>query len=92
MTAVNDAPVANGQALVTAMDTPLGITLTGSDVDGEALTFTVTLPPTNGALSGTAPDLVYTPAAGFTGADSFAFTVSDATLTSPAATVSIDVQ
>lgn len=92
VTAVNDAPVANGQALVTAMDTPLGITLTGSDVDGDALTFTVTLPPTNGALSGTAPDLVYTPAAGFTGADSFAFTVSDTTLTSPAATVSIDVQ
>ena len=42
-------------------------------------------------LSGTAPDLTYTPDADFHGTDSFTFTLSDGTLTSAAATVSITV-
>ena len=39
----------------TLEDTATGITLTGSDVDGKALTYAVTTPPTHGTLSGTSP-------------------------------------
>ncbi len=89
--AINDTPVANGQSVSTGKDTPLPITLSGSDVDGDPLTYLVTVQPTNGTLSGTAPNLTYTPTAGYIGPDSFQFTTSDATATSLAATVQIDV-
>ncbi len=45
-----------------------------------------------GALSGAAPALTYTPAAGFTGPDFFAFTVASATATSDPAQVAINVK
>ena len=67
------------------------ITLTGSDIDGDALTFQVVAQPTNGTLSGTAPDLTYTPNADFNGADSFTITANDGTVDSLAATIDIDV-
>jgi fibronectin type 3 domain-containing protein len=89
--AVNDAPVANLQSKTTAEDTPVAITLTGSDVDSDPITFTVATPPANGTLSGTAPNLTYTPNLNFNGTDSFTFTVSDGSLTSGPATVSITV-
>ncbi|MEN3358799.1 MAG: hypothetical protein V7637_2781, partial [Mycobacteriales bacterium] len=38
---VNHAPAAAAQSVTTAQDTPVGITLTGSDVDGDALTYAV---------------------------------------------------
>ena len=38
--------------------------------------------PSHGALTGTAPNLTYTPAAGYFGPDSFQFTVSNGTATS----------
>ena len=39
MTPVNDAPVATPQSVTTAEDTAVAITLTGTDADGDALTF-----------------------------------------------------
>ncbi|MCW5844141.1 MAG: tandem-95 repeat protein, partial [Caldilinea sp.] len=89
--AVNDAPTANAQSVTTAEDTPLAISLTGSDIDGDSLTFAVATPPQNGTLSGTAPNLTYTPAANFNGSDSFTFQASDGTATSAPATVAISV-
>ena len=88
---VNDAPVANPQSVSTEQDTPVGITLAGSDVDGDALTYTVVTQPVNGTLSGTAPALTYTPAASYTGSDGFTFLVSDGQVSSDPATVSIAV-
>ena len=58
---LNTPPVPLGQALDLFEDIPLPITLTGSDFDHDSLTFEVTVQPTNGILTGTAPDLVYTP-------------------------------
>ena len=89
--AVNDAPVATAQAVSTNIGTPVNFTLAGSDVDGNTLTYAVATNPTKGTLSGTAPNLTYTPTAGQQGADSFTFTVNDGSLTSPAATVSIAI-
>lgn len=73
-----------------SIDNP--ITLTGSDVDRDTLTFTVTTPPSNGSLGGSAPDLVYTPHTGFIGNDTFNFTVNDGTSDSAPAIVTISVQ
>ncbi|GEM_PF-1676346 len=88
---VNDAPVANAQIVSTPQDTPLPITLTGSDVENDPLTFTIVTDPANGVLSGTAPDLTYTPDPGFSGVDSFSFTVNDGLLDSAPAVVQINV-
>ena len=91
--AVNDPPEADPQTVPANEDNPVGITLTGSDIDGDDLNFDVVSGPSNGALSGTAPDLTYTPADDFNGQDSFTFTVSDPSgATSDEATVTINVQ
>ena len=88
---VNLPPTALAQSLSTPRDTPLVVTLSGSDPEGTPLTFAVATQPAHGALSGTAPALTYTPAAGYEGADSFSFTTSDGALTSSPTTVTITV-
>jgi len=87
----NTAPVANDQSVTTSEDTAVPVTLTGSDVEGSPLSFTVVTPPAHGALSGTAPNLTYTPAPDYNGADSFTFRVNDGSLDGNVATVSITV-
>jgi hypothetical protein len=87
----NDAPVAGSQAVAAVEDTAKAITLGGYDAEGSALTYTVVRQPTKGTLSGTAPNLVYTPSTNATGADNFTFKVSDGTLESGVATVTIVV-
>lgn len=89
--AVNDPPVAEDQSVSTSEDTPVAITLTASDVDGGLLTYSVVSGPANGSLSGTAPNLTYTPDLDFTGLDSFTFVASDGLVDSNVATVSIMV-
>ena len=88
---VNDAPIANDQTVSTPEDTPLAITLTGSDQDGDPLTYAVIAHPTHGVLTGTAPNLTYTPAADYHGTDSFTFQASDYALVSNIATITINV-
>jgi hypothetical protein len=100
VTPVNDAPTASPQTVAVTKGTTEAITLSGTDLETPgSLTYTVVAGqgPSHGTLSGTAPNLTYTPAAGFTGPDSFKFIVTDsgdgtaAALTSAQATVSIDV-
>ena len=88
----NDPPVANAQNVTAIEDTPKAIVLTGSDPEGSSLTYSVMSNPSHGALSGTAPNLTYTPALDYTGSDSFTFRVNDGSLNSATATVSITVQ
>jgi hypothetical protein len=54
-TAANTPPVADPQSVTTTEDTPKLITLTGSDVDNDPLTFTIVTPPQNGTLSQLVP-------------------------------------
>ncbi|MEM7707456.1 MAG: Ig-like domain-containing protein, partial [Pseudomonadota bacterium] len=89
--AQNDAPVADPQSLVVT-EASLALTLTGSDVDGDPLTYQVVVSPAGGTLSGTAPNLTYTRNSGFSGPDSFTFQVSDGQADSAAAVVNLDVQ
>jgi uncharacterized delta-60 repeat protein len=88
---VNDPPVANDQSVSTPEDIAKDITLTASDIDGDTLTYSVVDGPANGSLTGTAPNLIYTPNDGFNGADSLIFKVNDGTVDSNIATISIDV-
>ena len=89
---VNTAPVAVGQAVVVDEAVAKPVTLSGSDADGDALTFTVVAGPTKGVLGGTAPNLTYTPNPNATGADSFTFRVNDGTVDSPVVTVAIELR
>jgi gliding motility-associated-like protein len=91
VTAVNDAPQANAQSISTLEETAQTVTLTGSDVDLDALVFSVVSPPAHGTLSGTAPNLTYTPALNYSGQDQFSFKVNDGTVDSGPALVSINV-
>ena len=90
---VNDPPVANPASVMTDEDVPVAITLTGSDPDGDIITFALVAGsgPDNGTLSGTPPNLTYTPDAGFFGTDSFDFITNDGGQDSDPATVSITV-
>src|SRR5207253_2681308 len=91
VTAVNDPPVANAQAVTTNEDTAKAIVLTATDVDGDPLTYAIVAAPTHGALSGVAPTVTYTPAANYNGPDSFTFKANDGTHNSNVATVRITV-
>jgi len=91
VTATNDAPTADDQSVTTQEDTSVSITLTASDVDGDPLTYNVVSFPLNGQLTGTAPNLTYTPDPDYNGADSFTFVANDGSLVSNTATVSITV-
>ncbi len=88
----NVVPFALSQAVETYSNTPVALTLYGSDEFQEPVNYTVDSAPQHGALSGAAPNLVYTPAAGFTGTDSFTFKVSNAFADSADATVDLTVR
>ncbi len=89
--ATNQAPVANDLVLSTTVATAVNVVLGGADPEGAALSYELTLQPSNGTLSGAAPNLLYTPNGGFVGAESFAYRVNDGTSNSSPATVSITV-
>jgi Tol biopolymer transport system component len=86
----NTAPTATAQSVTTAEDTARAITLTGTDPEGDPLTFTHGA-AAHGAITGTGPDLLYTPASNYHGPDSFTFTVTDPGGLSDSALVSITV-
>ena len=87
----NDAPTATMQTLDIAEGFAAAVTLTGSDADGDDISFELTSSPSNGTLTGTAPNLTYTPADDFLGSDSFSFVTNDGELDSTAATITINV-
>ena len=86
---VNQAvPVANSQSVTTAFATPVSVTLVATGPP--TITYAVVTNPANGTLSGTAPNLTYTPASTFAGSDSFTFKANNGG-DSNIATVSITV-
>ncbi|MEO2004961.1 MAG: Ig-like domain-containing protein [Candidatus Poribacteria bacterium] len=87
----NATPVADSQSVTTGEDTSLAVTLTASDADGDALTYTLVSSPASGGLTGTLPSVTYNPNTDFYGSDSFSFYVNDGTVNSSTATVSITV-
>lgn len=84
-------PVANPQSISLVENSAANITLSGSDADGDPVTFSVAAPPTNGTLTGTAPNLVYQPNTNYVGPDAFTFVANDGNSNSAPALVSITV-
>ena len=84
------APVAANQMLTPAPGTPTPVTLSATDANGDALTYILVTPPLNGTLTGTAPNLSYNSGA-FTGTDTLTYVVSDGSVFSTLATVTLNV-
>jgi hypothetical protein len=84
-------PAATNQSVTATWNQPKAITLTGSDPQGSNLVYTVLTSPAHGSLSGTAPNVTYTPTVGYTGNDQFTFRVNDGEFNSAPATVFIQV-
>jgi autotransporter-associated beta strand protein len=91
VTIINDPPVANPQSVELPPNTIKALTLTGSDNCNDPLAYTVLTQPAHGVLSGSPPNVTYTPAANYTGSDSFTFKVNDGVFNSPPALVSLNV-
>lgn len=84
-------PLANSQTLSTDTGSSLSLILSGSDASANGLTYRVVSNPAHGSLTGTAPDLVYTPDSGYTGRDSFTFVSNNGNLDSVTANISINI-
>jgi Bacterial Ig domain len=104
VTAVNDQPVAAAKTPTTAEDTFVQVTMSGTDIDGDDLTFSIVASPSNGSLgtfgspscNGQTPSsctetVRYTPDADYNGGDTFTYRVNDGTVNSIAATVSVTI-
>ena len=89
--ASNTAPVAVSQTCTTSAGIASSISMTGTDADGDPLTYTVLTQPTHGLLTNNSggPNLIYLPLNGYTGQDSFTFKVNDGTVDSAPGTVTI---
>ncbi|MFA6984719.1 MAG: Ig-like domain-containing protein [Arenimonas sp.] len=91
VTPVNDPPTANSQAIQTDEDTPVSITLTGADIDGDSLQFQIRQTTAHGELVGSGANWEYQPAHNFFGVDQFTFVSNDGELASADAIVTITV-
>ena len=88
---VNDAPIADAQSANLSWNTSIDLTLTGTDVEGSLLTFSIVDDPAHGSLSGSGANQTYMPATNYSGTDSFTFKVNDGTVDSSPATVDLNV-
>ena len=95
--AVNDAPIAVDETFTTNEDSALNVLAPGvlandTDPEGSALSAVLASGPSHGALTPNADgSFSYTPAANFSGTDSFTYRASDGALLSGVATVTITV-
>lgn len=88
----NRAPVASAGSATTSQNTAKVITLVGTDADGNALVYSAVTAPVHGSVSISGNSATYTPAANYSGADSFTFKVNDGKLDSAVAAITITVQ
>ena len=95
---VNQAPIANDDSVVTAINVTTRIQVLANDRDPDGALDETTVNIISGPGTGTADvqndgTVVYTPASGFVGSDTFRYTVMDTMGgTSNAATVTVDVR
>lgn len=92
VTSVNDPPVAQNQTVSTLEDVSIAITLAATDIDSTALTYEIITPTSSGNISGTPPQLLYSPDENWSGTDQLVFQVNDGEYKSNEATVGIQVQ
>ncbi len=89
---INGVPTANAVNITATEDTVYNGILTGSDVEGNNLTFIKVTDPAHGTVAiNTNGSFTYTPAANYYGSDSFTFKVNDGVFDSAAVTAAITV-
>ena len=94
ITGVNNAPVAVTATLNTNEDTTATAVLSASDIDGDALIYSIVTNAAKGAVlitNASAGAYSYTPNANANGADSFTFKVSDGLMNSNIATLNVSI-
>ncbi len=97
VTPVNDAPVANNDSFDVAEDDTLtvaapGVLVNDTDVEGGSLSASLTSGPAHGSLTLNGDgSFTYMPDDNFNGTDSFTYRVSDGSLQSAPATVTLNV-
>jgi VCBS repeat-containing protein len=95
ITPVNDAPVAINDTATTSEDTAVTVAVRGNDTDAEnnSLIVSSITQGTNGSvvIDAVTGNPVYTPNAGFSGSDSFTYTISDGNGGNATATVNVTV-
>ena len=71
----NQPPIADSKSITTGTNTPVDITLSGSDSDNDPITFSIVDQPAHGNLSSitTQNTVRYTPTTGYNGPDSFTY-------------------
>ena len=87
----NLPPISFDQSIITTEDIPIKIRLEGQDPENSPLSFTIDVFPTNGALTGTPPNLIYKPRENFHGIDQFQFKTHDGKQDSENASVHIKI-
>ena len=87
----NGPPRARDASSTTPPGTPVTINLRVSDPNSDMVAVTVTTPPSNGTTTVSGFIIHYTPNTGFTGVDTFEYTVSDGQGGSATATVRVGV-
>jgi hypothetical protein len=95
---VNDAPVADDvtasmdENKVSGRYQPVTISLNGSDVDGDNLTYSIIDNPSYGSLQADgSATVIYTPNQDYNGEDTFTYKVNDGTVDSDAGTVTVTI-
>jgi C1A family cysteine protease len=91
VTPINDVPEANDQVIITGKNQPIALTLTVFDPDNDTVNYNIDQFPENGHITGTLPNLIYTPNTDYSGTDCLIFTANDDQLVSEAVTISITV-
>ncbi len=95
VSSVNQPPVAVDDNVSTEQDDPVSFSPLGndSDPDGDSITILSVTQPSNGSsdIQPQADRLIYRPAAGFSGTDSFEYTIEDSNGATATATVNLSV-
>lgn len=87
----NSAPVAADVTGSGNEDSAVSVTLSASDANSDALTYSVVAQPSNGTVAVSGATVTYTPTADFFGSDSFTYTANDGMVDSNTATASVTV-
>lgn len=90
---INRAPLVTDQSLVGNEDEAISGQVVASDIEGDAITYALTLAPANGtlALDAATGQFTFTPNANYNGADSFVVTVTDSRGNAAATTISMNI-
>jgi hypothetical protein len=93
VTPVNEAPVGNDDSATTYQDAPTTFNVVSNDTDpeGDTLVVSAVTQGANGTVTFAGGSVTYTPNSGFSGSDSFTYTVSDGNGGTSTATINVTV-